>query len=76
VLTDFSQEDLQPEAIIERRLVKKGNSAIPQVRVKWHNLFEDSTTWVDWYVLIKAFPSATSWGQDGSSAGGGVTVPM
>jgi hypothetical protein len=28
VLTDFSQEDLQPEAIIERRLVKKGNSAI------------------------------------------------
>jgi hypothetical protein len=32
VLTDFSQEELKPEAIVERRLVKKGNAAMPHVR--------------------------------------------
>jgi hypothetical protein len=31
---DFSQVHLQPEAILARRLVKKGNAAVPQVHVK------------------------------------------
>jgi hypothetical protein len=34
VQVNFSKEMLQPEAIPERRLVKKGNTVIPQVRVK------------------------------------------
>ena len=50
--------DLQPEAILERRLVKKGNTAMPQVRVKWSHLPEDSATWEDFYVLQQRFPTA------------------
>jgi hypothetical protein len=34
----------QPESILERRLVKKGNAAIPQVRVKWVRLPESAST--------------------------------
>lgn len=34
-LTDMSAQDLSPEAVLDRRLVKKGSRAIPQVLVKW-----------------------------------------
>jgi hypothetical protein len=34
VQVDFSKEMLQPEAILQRRLVKKDNRAVPQVFVK------------------------------------------
>ena len=64
---------LHPEAILERRLVKKGNTAIPQVRVKWSHLPEDSATWEDLYVLQQCFPSTLACGQASSPAGGGVT---
>jgi hypothetical protein len=37
-------KDLQPEAILQRRLVKKGSKAIPQVLVKWRHLPEASAT--------------------------------
>jgi hypothetical protein len=35
------------EVILERRLVKKGNAATPQVRVKWLGLPEEASTWED-----------------------------
>jgi hypothetical protein len=44
VLTDFSQATLQPEEILEHRLVKKGNAALLQVRVKWSGLSAASVT--------------------------------
>jgi hypothetical protein len=37
-LTDFSVATLQPDVILERKLVKKGNIAVPQVLVKWQGL--------------------------------------
>jgi hypothetical protein len=42
---DFSQQILPSEALLERRLVKKGNSATPQVCVQWIGL--PDTTWED-----------------------------
>lgn len=33
-LVDFSVRDLKPEAVLDRRLVKKGNRAVPQVLIK------------------------------------------
>jgi hypothetical protein len=60
VQVDFSKESLQPETILERRRVKKGNVAIPQVRVKWVRLPESALTWVDWNVLVQIFPIVTS----------------
>jgi hypothetical protein len=50
-----------PELILERRLVKKGNAATPQV-----------STWEDWYVLLHRFLMVSSCGQADSQAGGGV----
>jgi hypothetical protein len=58
VLTDFSQCTLQPKEILERRLVKKGNSATPQVPVQWLGLHD--VTWEDWNVLLTRFPEIAS----------------
>jgi hypothetical protein len=44
ILVDLSVKDLQPEAILQRRLVKKGSKAIPQVLVKWRHLPKASAT--------------------------------
>jgi hypothetical protein len=74
MLVDFSQEQLQPETILERRLGKKGNATIPQVWVKWTGLSDAASTWEDRYVLTTRFPAILSWGQVSASGGGGVTL--
>jgi hypothetical protein len=74
VLTDLQATTAQPEAILECRPVKKGNSAIPQILVTWTGLPKSSTTWEDYYVLKRRFPAAPAWGQEGPSAGGPVTA--
>jgi hypothetical protein len=43
-LTDFSAAVMEPEEILEWRLDKKGNTAVPQVRMKWKGLAGDSTS--------------------------------
>jgi hypothetical protein len=49
IQVDFSKEMLQPEAILQRRLVKKGN-------VKWERLTKSAATWEDWHALKERFP--------------------
>jgi hypothetical protein len=66
VTDDFSAVKLELGAILERRLVKKGNAASPQARVKWIGFREASAIWEDWYVLVTKFPSVASCGQDGT----------
>ena len=63
-----------PELILQRRLVKKGNTAVPQVFVKWSGLSPASATWEDYNVLKTRYPLAPAWGQADSPAGGGVTT--
>ena len=41
---DLSVTELTPEQVLDRRLVKRGNAAIPQVLVKWRSLPKDSAT--------------------------------
>ena len=72
-LVDLSAHDLHPERVLDRRLVKKGNQAVPQVLVKWSRLPEASATWQDFYIVKERFPGVVAWGQATSSAGGGVT---
>jgi len=62
-LTDLSTHATAPELILDRRLVKKGNSAVPQVLVKWSKLPASSATWEDYYVVKQQFPAASAWGQ-------------
>uniref|UniRef100_A0A0A8ZED4 Integrase catalytic domain-containing protein n=1 Tax=Arundo donax TaxID=35708 RepID=A0A0A8ZED4_ARUDO len=72
-LVDLDAGQLEPERVLDRRLVKKGNCAVPQVLVKWTRLPEASATWEDYYVVQKRFPMALAWGQASSGGGGGVT---
>lgn len=55
---DLCAVTLQPEAILERRMIKKGNSTIPQLKVQWHGIAADHATWEDYYVLWTRFPVA------------------
>ena len=68
-LPDLSAHNTEPEAILDHRLVKKGNSAMPQVLVKWSKIPAPSATWIDLYVLQKRFPAAPAWGQAASQGG-------
>jgi hypothetical protein len=72
MMTDIEAAAATPEQILDRRLVKKGNTAIPQVLVKWSNLPEASATWEDYNVVRTRFSDAAAWGQAGPSAGGAV----
>ena len=68
-LVQLDGSDVLPEAILERRLVKKGNRAVPQVLIKWTKLPATSATWEDFYVLQQRFPTALAWGQAPSPGG-------
>lgn len=57
---DLSTGDCKPEEILERRLVKNGNAAIPQVLIKWSGLPTSSATWEDNNVLKTRFPDAVT----------------
>jgi ribosomal protein L21E len=74
-LVDLSTVELQPEAILDRQLVKKGNNAVPQVLIKWTKLPIALATWEDWYVIKERFKSAAAWGQAAAEEGGDV-VPQ
>lgn len=64
--------DVVPEAILERRLVKRGNAAHVQVLLKWSLLPADHATWEDYHVVKTRFPDAPAWGQAETPAGGTV----
>lgn len=73
VTTDLQATEAQPASILDRRLVKKGNTVIPQVLLSWTGLPAASVTWEDYYVVKAQFSDAPAWGQAGSSAGGAIT---
>ena len=73
-VTDLQATDAELATILQRRLVRKGSAAVPQVQVSWTGLLESVVTWEDYNVLKDRFPSAAAWGPAGSSAGGDVTT--
>ena len=73
-VVNLDEKDVWPEAILDRRLVKKGNHAIPQVLIKWTTLSPASATWEDFYVVQKRFPQALAWGQASSPGAASVTA--
>jgi hypothetical protein len=50
--------ELELELILDRRLTKKGNSAITQILVKWISLPEAMASWEDYTVLQARYPAA------------------
>jgi hypothetical protein len=65
-----------PVSILQRRLVKKGNTATPQVLIRWAHVPDDCATWEDYYVLKNRYPDATLWDeeQDQESSQGEASV--
>lgn len=70
---DLTAGDLQPTAILNRRLRKKGNVPVVQLQVLWGNLSSESATWEDADVLRKRFPGAAIWEGAASQGEGNVT---
>ena len=64
-----------PFKVLQRRLRRKGSSAVSQVLVQWTGLTEDLATWEDAEVLRQHFPAAPAWGQAVSQEGGIVSDP-
>ena len=73
-MVSLDGSDVVPEAILDRRLVKKGNNAILQVLIKWTKLTSTSATWEDHYIIQQRFPDALAWGQASSPGVADVTV--
>jgi len=70
-VTDLEASATKPQAIIDRRLVKKGNTAVPQVKLTWVGLPSSAE---DYHVVKQRFPYVQLvLGQAASPAGGGVT---
>lgn len=47
----------EPEAILDRKMVKRGRLAATKVLVKWQNLPPEQATWEFYYDLLKQFPN-------------------
>jgi hypothetical protein len=65
--------EVEPEAILDRRMMKRGNAPVIQVLIKWKTQPDEDATWEDWDVLKQRFPTVLAWGQASISPGGSVT---
>jgi hypothetical protein len=59
----LDSKETEPERVLDRRLIKKGNTAIVQVQVKWTGIPAEAATWEDWNTLKSRFPAVGAWGQ-------------
>jgi hypothetical protein len=67
------KQGVVPIAVLDRRLVRKGSQAVPQVLIQWSDIPKEAATWEDYYVVKNRFPDAVAWGQADIEAGGVVT---
>lgn len=51
------QPRTEPVAILDRRMIKRGNGAVTQVLVQWANLLPEEATWEDYKFLKSQFPN-------------------
>jgi hypothetical protein len=71
-LAEQDRMDVEHAAIVDCRMVKKGNHSVPQVLIRWTHLPQEATTWEDYFVVKQHFPKALTWGQASSEVGGDV----
>ena len=56
-INDQGQLLIEPVAILDRRIAKKGNQAATQVLVQWSNSFPEDATWEFLHDLKQKFPT-------------------
>lgn len=52
---DFQPKE--PESILERRMVKRGNKAITQILIKWKGESREDATWEEFWTMKEKFPT-------------------
>ncbi|KAK1613841.1 hypothetical protein QYE76_019358 [Lolium multiflorum] len=65
---------LQPQQIIDERMIKRGSKEVPQVKVQWSGMPPSLQTWESVFAIVNEFPQAPAWGQAGTRGGGSVTT--
>jgi hypothetical protein len=65
---------VQPNAILERHRVRRGGTAVVQLKIAWDGLPQSAATWEDYETLRQRFPSWAAWGQAASSGAATVTA--
>jgi hypothetical protein len=68
--------DLEPDEILDKRLVKKANASYMQVLIEWSTLTTAMATWEDYDVIHQRFPDAAAWGQAATQGEASVTHGM
>jgi hypothetical protein len=56
-------------------MVKKGNTTVVQVLLKWSGTPSSYATWEDFHVVKTRFPQVLAWGQ-ASSQGGWIVMTL
>jgi len=56
ICSSGGQPLVEPVAILDRRMVKKGNIASTQILVQWANLLPEEATWEDYQFIRSQFP--------------------
>jgi hypothetical protein len=64
-----------PKAILDSIMVRRGDTEVARVLIKWSNLSPELATWEDREVLQQQFPAAPAWGHAGTQAWGSVSTP-
>lgn len=67
---DQGHLQLEPLAVLDRRLVKRNNRPHTQVLVQWANSIPEDAMWESWFNLHQCFPHFQPWGQGSSEEGG------
>lgn len=47
---------VEPVAILDYRLVRRGNALVVQLQIQWFNMFLDEATWDDYDRIKEQFP--------------------
>lgn len=63
-----------PVAILDCRLVKRGNKPVTMVLVQWSNNIPEDATWETWEKLTLQYAEFDPWGQGSSQAKGNCYV--
>jgi hypothetical protein len=59
----FEELSLQvPEAVLQQRVINKGQRTVTQALIRWSSTPDSMTTWEDVEALKHRFPAGSAWG--------------